>query len=92
MAIRYKFLNSPSPQTVSAGAVSAVLGCSDVVVTNGTACFICVSPDGTGVNGSIVAAGNAHYIPANVPVVLSDLNAAFKIGVNAGTLYISAVG
>ena len=86
-----RFINGITPQTVIGPAVSAAIGCSDIRVVNATACFICVSANGLGTDGGVVGIANAHYLPAGVPLVLSQLDSTHKVGVSAGTLYISAM-
>lgn len=92
---RYKFLNTVAPQVVDATAAAAyseVLG-SDSVFAQATAdCFICVSADGKWSDGSAPAAGKGHFMPAGSGLPLSGINPSHKIGVSAGTLYVSAIG
>lgn len=93
MSERLKTLNAPVPQTITSAAVSAAIGCSDVMLHQITAAgFYCVSAVGTGVDGNAVGATNGHYIGAGEVVVLRGLNHNHKIGVSAGTMYISAIG
>lgn len=86
-----KLINSPAPQTVNGPAVSARLGHTAVYVQASTDCFVCVSSDGTGVDGQAVSATNAHFLPGGTGILLENIDPAHKIGVNTGTLYISAV-
>jgi len=92
MSERYRFLNAPVPQTVIGPAVSAVLGCSEIFVSATADCFVCISAAGLGVDGGAVGATNGHFMAGGTSLPFSGLNATHKIGVNTGTIYISALG
>lgn len=92
MSDRYRFLNSIAPQTVTTGNVSAAIGCSEIYVTVTDDCFICVSANGTGVDGNAVSSANGHFVSGGKSLAMSCLNPAHKLGVSGATAYISAIG
>jgi hypothetical protein len=91
MANEYHFKNSPAPITLTGPAVSGALNSAAIYVQATVDCFICVSPDGTGVNGAAVSATNGHFISGGSGVPLIGINPMHKIGVNTGTLYVSSI-
>ena len=89
---RYKFLNSVTPQTVVGPGVSTALGCSEIFVTVTADCFVCINPTGVGTNGAAVGATNGHFMAAGSSLPFSLVSGLDKLGVNTGTVYISALG
>jgi len=87
-AYHYQFLNTPSPQVVTAGVASEALGWTHMRVCATEDCFVLVSADGT-----IPTDGtNGHFMVGGSTLPMVGLDPTHKISCSAGTLYVSAIG